>query len=484
MKFQPIIRALGILLILTGAAMIPCALVDIFTDEANWEIFAMISLGVMGFGGLLAITAGSELTGTGTKEAFLLTVLVWLILPFASSLPFISMGFSFTDAYFETVSGLTTTGATIMTGLDQEQKGLLLWRSILQWIGGVGIIVMALAILPTLKVGGMHLFKTESSDVSGKFLPNVGQIAKNIAIVYIVLTLACGASYAAAGMSVFDSVNHALSTVSAGGFSTSDMSLGKFADTPVIWVSCLFMTLAAWPFYNFVMIMLGRPDALLTDPQPRLYLAIVVSVTIILLIYFQTDSADALEMRSNPNQIRDTLFSVISVLTGTGFGLVDFSSWGSFAQILFLFIMLLGGCTGSAAGGIKMFRIELIVRIAHSYIRRMLSPNRIVTIHYAGKPVKNEVRQSVMTFFFVYMLTFSVSAVLISLAGMDTLTAYSAAATSIANVGPGLGVDIGPASTFQRVPDLVKWIMIVNMLLGRLELITIFVVLSPRFWKF
>jgi trk system potassium uptake protein len=483
MKFQPIIRALGFLLILTGAAMFPCALVDVFLDEENWAIFALTGLAVAGFGGLLVITAGSEMQRTGTREAFLLTVLVWLILPFAAAFPFIAMGFSLTDSYFETVSGLTTTGATIMTGLDQEQRGLLLWRSILQWIGGVGIIVMALAILPTLRVGGMHLFKTESSDVSGKFLPNVTEIAKNIATVYIILTMACGVCYAAAGMPAFDAVNHALTTLSAGGYSTSDLSLGKYSDTPVIWVSCIFMTLAVWPFYNFVMIMLGRPGIILRDPQPRLFLAIVFFVTLILLIYFRLDTSEALEMRSSPTQVRDTVFSVISVLTGTGYGLVDFSAWGSFSQILFLFIMLLGGCTGSAAGGLKMFRVELVVRIAHGFIRRMLSPNRITIIRYAGKPVKNEVLQSVMIFAFLYLFTFSASALLLSLAGMDTLTAYSAAATSLANVGPGLGVEIGPASTFQSVPDFVKWVMIINMILGRLELITIFVVLSPRFWR-
>ncbi len=484
MKFQPIIRALGFLLVLLGGAMFPCALVDILMKEENWTIFAITGLGVMGFGGLFAIASGGDQPVTGTKEAFLLTVLLWLVLPLASALPFIAMGFSLTDAYFETVSGLTTTGATIMTGLDAEQKGLLLWRSILQWIGGVGIIVTALAILPTLRVGGMALFKTESSDVSGKFLPSVTQIAKNTAIVYIFLTVLCGVCYSLAGMTPFDAVNHAMTTMSAGGYSTSDMSIGKYANTPVIWISCVFMSLAAWPFYNFVMIMMGRPSSILGDPQPRLYLAIVFVVTVLLLVYFRLDSSEALEMRSSPTQVRDTVFSVVSMLTGTGFGLVDFSTWGSFSNMLFLLVMLLGGCTGSAAGGLKMFRVEIIVRALHAYVRRMLSPNRITIVHYSGKPVKDDVLQSVMIFAFVYLLTFSVTAVILSLSGLDAITAYSTAATSLANVGPGLGVDVGPSSTFQNVSDFVKWVMTANMILGRLELITILVVLTPRFWKF
>lgn len=465
--------------------MLPCALVDVMMGEEAWSIFALTGLATMGVGGILAIASSrKESEPTGSREAFLLTVLVWLVLPLAATLPFLALGFDITDAYFETVSGLTTTGATIMTGLDQEQKGLLLWRSILQWIGGVGIIVTALAILPTLRVGGMHLFKTESSDMSGKFLPSVVEIAKHTAIVYVFLTVLCGIFYAMAGMTVFDAVNHAMTTMSAGGYSTSDLSLGKYADTPVIWISCVFMSLAAWPFYNFVMIMFGRPSAMLTDPQPRVYLIITIVASAILLLYFRVPTSEAFDMQSSPHQVRDTVFSVISMLTGTGFGLVDFSAWGSFSCALFLIIMLLGGCTGSAAGGLKMFRVEIIIRTMVSYMKRMLSPNRITIVRYRGSPVKDEVLQSVMIFAFIYLLTFSVSSVLLSLAGMDALSAYSSAATSLANVGPGLGVEVGPATTFQKQSDFIKWVMTANMILGRLELITIFVVLTPRFWKF
>lgn len=483
MRFQPIVFALGLLLVFTGAAMLPCALVDLAMGEQDWMVFALTGLVTMSVGGVLAIATGKKSENAGTREAFLLTVMAWLIVPLAATLPFLALGFDITDAYFETVSGLTTTGATIMTGLDYEQKGLLLWRSILQWIGGVGIIVAALAIMPSLRVGGMHLFKTESSDMSGKFLPSVSEIAKNTAVVYITLTITCGILYAAAGMDGFDAVNHALTTMSAGGYSTSDMSMGKYSDTPVIWIACIFMSLSVWPFYNFIMIMLGRPAAILSDPQPRLFLAIIFIVTLLLLLYFRIDTSEALEMKSSPTQIRDTLFSVISVLTGTGYGVVDFGTWGSFSSMIFLVVMLLGGCTGSAAGGLKLFRVEIIFRALYSYIQRLLSPNRITIVRYGGRPVNDEVLQSVMIFAFVYLLTFSVTSVMFSLAGLDALTAYSAAASSLANVGPGLGSSIGPASTFQNMPDFVKWVMAANMILGRLELITIFVVLTPRFWK-
>lgn len=483
MRSQPILLALGLLLVLLGAAMLPCALTDVLMQEEAWSIFALTGLATMGVGGILAIATGGEQQKTGTREAFLLTVLVWLVLPLAACLPFLAMGFNFTDAYFETVSGLTTTGATIMTGLDEEQKGLLLWRSILQWIGGVGIIVTALAILPMLRVGGMQLFQTESSDVSGKFLPRVREIATQIAILYVGLTVLCGLCYAAAGMTPFDAVNHAMTTMAAGGYSTSDMSIGKYQDLRIIEICTVFMIIAAMPFGVMVLTVFhGRMLSLWKDPQPRMFIFIVLGFTASLVVYLFI-SPQAVHMRSDPHVARDTLFSVVSVITGTGYAVNDYGNWGSFADIVFVLLMFIGGCAGSAACGMNVFRVEIVGKSILTFSKRLLSPNRITIVRYAGKRVEEDVLQSVMIFVFLYLLIFSVSSVILSMTGMDALTAYSSAATAISNVGPGMGPEVGPAGTFQNVSDIAKWVMTFNMILGRLELIPVFVVLTPRFWK-
>ncbi len=484
MRFQPILLTLGLLLILTGAAMLPCALTDIIMGEDAWTIFALTGLATMGIGGILAIAASGTQQRTGTREAFLLTVLVWVVLPLASALPFLAVGFSFTDAYFETVSGLTTTGATIMTGLDQEQKGLLLWRSILQWIGGVGIIVTALAVLPTLRVGGMQLFQTESSDISGKFLPRVREIATQITILYVALTVLCGICYAVAGMDAFDAINHAMTTMAAGGYSTSDASIGKYQDLRIIEVCIFFMIVAAMPFGAMVMMMFhGRWNSLIKDPQPRMFMIIVVLMTLALIVYLFI-SPQATHMRSDPDVYRDVLFSVLTVITGTGYAVNDYGQWGSFADIVFVLLMFVGGCAGSAACGMNVFRIEIMGRTILSFAKRLLSPNRVTIVRYGGRRVNEDVLHSVMIFIFLYLLIFSVSSVLLSLTGMDALTAYSSAATAISNVGPGMGPEVGPASTFQNIPGVAKWIMTFNMIFGRLEIIPVFVVLTPRFWKY
>ena len=484
MRFQPILLAMGLLLVLLGGAMIPCALVDVVMDEEEWSIFGLTGLACMAVGGILAIATGGNQEQTGPREAFLLTVTVWLVLPLAACLPFLAKEFTLTDAYFETVSGLTTTGATIMTGLDNEQPGLLLWRSILQWIGGVGIIVTALAILPMLRVGGMQLFQTESSDVSGKFLPRVREIATQIALLYVGLTVLCAICYAVAGMTVFDAVNHAMTTMAAGGYSTSDQSIGKYQDLRIIEICIIFMILAAMPFGVMVlMVFHARWTSLWKDPQPRLFLLIVFGMAAALIVYLFV-SPQAVHMRSDPHVYRDVLFSVLTVITGTGYAVNDYGQWGSFADIVFILLMFIGGCAGSAACGMNVFRVEIIGKTFFAFTRRMLSPNRITIVRYGGRRVEEDVLYSVMIFVFLYLFIFSVSSVLLTLTGMDALTAYSSAATAISNVGPGMGPEVGPASTFQGISDIAKWIMTVNMIIGRLEIIPVFVVLTPRFWRY
>ncbi|HBF89563.1 MAG TPA: cation transporter [Hyphomonas atlantica] len=483
MQLQPILSALGKLLMLTGGAMVPCAIVDVFSGIETWGVFGLAAFVLFGIGAIIAIASGSEKPRTGPREAFLLTALVWVVLPLAAAFPFLALGFSFTDAVFETVSGLTTTGATIMTGLDNEQGDLLIWRSILQWIGGVGIIVTAIAIMPMLRVGGMQLFQAESSDVSGRFLPHVAEIASQIVWLYIGLTVLCGICYVFAGMGTFDAVNHAMTTMAAGGFSTSDSSMGKFADSRIIEVCIVFMFVAGLPFSLLAMLMLqGRIRPMLSDPQPRLYVCLALAFSTIIVVYHEA-VVDPPVFDHIFHGFKEALFNIISIMTGTGYASAPYDTWGQPVMVVFLGATFVGGCAGSAACGLKMFRLEIAAKTILAYSQKMIQPHRRTPVRYAGKTVDEEVLQSVMVFVSLYLLTFLVAAALISLTGVDALTAISGAATSVSNVGPGLGPMIGPSGTFQLLPDFAKWVCAIAMLLGRLEFVAVFVVLTRRFWR-
>ncbi len=481
MNMRPILLAVGSMITLLGAAMIPCALIDIPRGPEVWSVFAVSAFVTIGLGVLIVIMSGGGQPVTGQREAFLLTVLVWVLLPAVAAAPLIGLGSSVTDAIFESVSGLTTTGSTILTGLDTKPQGLLLWRAILQWIGGIGIIVTAIAILPTLRVGGMQLFQIESSDVSGKFLPRVTEIAAQTGLVYLVLTILCAILYFVNDMTPFEAIAHAMTTMAAGGYSTSDESLGHFSNGAIS-VAILFMFLAGLPFAAFVLLARGHPVALFRDPQPRLFLGIAVAALAFILLYNAYGGGGAV-FEDGDAALRETAFNVVSVLTGTGYAVGNYAAWGPGAVAVFLLLMFLGGCAGSAACGLKMFRIEIAARAILAHTQRMTQPNRLAPVRYAGRVVDNETLQSVMVFVSLYLATFLVTAALLGLTGVDAMTAISGAATSVSNVGPGLGSVIGPAGTFQSLPDAAKWICSAAMLLGRLEFVAVFVVLSPRFWR-
>lgn len=481
MQIRPVLLAVGIMILLLGLAMVPSALIDIADKRENWGIFTISSFGSLFIGGCMALLAGREEARSGPREAFFLTVLIWVALPLVAAIPFIFAGSTLTDAIFESVSGLTTTGSTVLTGLDAMPRGLLLWRAILQWIGGIGIIVTAIAILPMLRVGGMQLFQIESSDVSGKFLPRVTEIATQTGIVYVVLSVLCGLLYNINGMNTFDSVAHAMTTMSAGGYSTHDASLGFFGNG-VSNVAILFMILAGLPFASFVMLARGNPAPLLRDSQPRVYLGLLTGGTLILLLHSGIGNGAAVFSDAG-EALRTTAFSVISVMTGTGYANANYAAWGPGSAAIFLILMFLGGCAGSAACGLKTFRLEIASRAVISHVQRMTSPNRLAPVRYNDKVVDEETIQSVLVFMFLYLATFVITAALLGLTGLDAVTAISGAATSVSNVGPGLGSVIGPVGTFQALPDPAKWICSIAMLLGRLEFIAVFVVLTPRFWR-
>ena len=481
MQIRPVLLAVGIMTLLLGLAMIPSALLDVSNGQ-NWAVFTLSAFGSIFIGGCMALLAGrDESNSGGPREAFLLTVLVWVVLPAVAAIPFLFAGHTLSDAVFESVSGLTTTGSTVFTGLDDMSPGILMWRAILQWIGGIGIIVTAIAILPMLRVGGMQLFQIESSDVSGKFLPRVTEIAAQTGIVYLVLSVLCGLLYNINGMNTFDSVAHAMTTMSAGGYSTHDASLGYFSDG-VSNVAIVFMILAGLPFASFVMLARGNPSPLFRESQPRIYLALMLSAIIILMAYNNFGTGSAV-FESTSDALRTTAFNVVAVMTGTGYANANYGAWGSGATSIFLMLMFFGGCAGSAACGLKIFRLEIAGRAIISHVQRMTSPNRLSPVRYNGRLVEEDTIQSVLVFMFLYLATFVITAALLGLTGLDATTAISGAATSVSNVGPGLGPVIGPVGTFQSLPDAAKWICSLAMLLGRLEFVAVFVVLTPRFWR-
>ena len=483
MQLRPVLLALGIMTVLLAGAMVPCALLDLAdgSDEAHVFWFSSFASGLAG--SLLWVLARGGDTRIGQRETFLLTVAVWVLVPAVAAVPFVVSGISVTDAIFEAVSGLTTTGATVLSGLDNMPRGLLLWRGILQWIGGIGIVVTAVAILPQLRVGGMQLFQIESSDITGKFLPRITDIAAYMGLTYLIISSACAFSYSLAGMNWFDAIVHAMSTVSAGGFANYDASFGHENLQPAMGPAIFFMALAGLPFSLLAMLILqGRIRPMLRDPQPRLYFGLLLFFSAVIVIWHEAVVEPPI-FDHIFHGITETTFNIVSVMTGTGYASTAYDTWGQPAIIIFLLATFMGGCAGSASCGMKMFRLEITAKALVAWSQRMVQPHRRTPVRYAGKPVDEETLQSVMVFMFLYLVTFMVAAALLSFTGLDALSAISASATMVSNVGPGLGPDVGPSTNFASVTDFAKWVCTVAMLLGRLEFVAVFVVLTGRFWR-
>lgn len=483
MQLRPVIYALGIMILLVTAAMIPCALIDIADGNGMEHVFLVSGAITAMIGSLFWILARGDELNIGQREAFLLTVSIWIVINAVGALPFLVTGYSVTDSVFESVSGMSTTGATVLVGLDEMSRGLLLWRSILHWMGGVGIIVTAVAVLPQLRVGGMQLFNLESSDRTGKFLPKVSDIAAYIGFAYVTLSAICALLYGVTGMNWFDAINHSMATLAAGGFSTHDASFSYFNGTGSVYVAIVFMAIAAMPFSLFAILLLkAEAGPLLRDPQPRLFLAIAAIISLIIIVYRETHF-DGATFSERWDEGVHAVFNVVSVMSGTGFMTAPYDTWGAPVGALILFVTFLGGCAGSAAGGIKMFRLEITAKALLAWPKRMVQPHRRTPIRYAGRVVDEDTLQSVMVFLFLFVVTFMVSAALLALSGLDTMSAITAAAACIANVGPGLGPVVGPSTNYASLNDFATWVCTVTMLLGRLEFLVVFVVLTPRFWR-
>ncbi|SPH17109.1 Trk system potassium uptake protein TrkI [Defluviimonas aquaemixtae] len=477
---RPVGYVIGLLTAVLGATMIVPLAVDLVYGNGHWPAFLQSAILTCLSGGCLALACAN---GVGEKlsvqHSFLLATGVWTALPLFGALPFLfgATEARIVDAVFEAMSGFTTTGATVFVGLEHLPEGLLLWRSMLQWFGGVGIIVVAMVFLPELKVGGMQIFRTEAFDTGGKVLPRAAQIAAQIMAIYVGLSILCALAYVAVGMNGFEAANHAMTTLATGGFSTSDASFGLFQGAPE-YVSAFFMFAASLPFVRYVQIVGGSTTPLLRDRQVRAFLWTVGVLVGVIWAYRVGVRGDGLE-----HAFREALFNVTSIITGTGYASTDYQLWGQFPIVLFFFIGLIGGCAGSTCCSVKIFRYQLLIASVSAQIRRIHSPNGIFTPRYDGRPVSEDVMSSVMAFLGLFVVSLGIIAVSLGLTGLDFVTSLSGAATAIANIGPGLGEIIGPAGNFAALNDTAKWILTAAMLLGRLELLVVLVLFLPRFWR-
>ena len=397
------------------------------------------------------------------------------------SLPFLlsPQEFTFSEAFFESMSGITTTGATIITDLDNSPRSILLWRAIMQWLGGIGIVVMAITILPLLKVGGMQLFRMEGPDSTEKILPKTNEVAAIIISTYLVLTLLCGLFYWIFGMSIFDSVSHSMTTIATGGFSTHNDSIGFFKSSNIEVIASVFIILGSIPFISYLKFVQGNKKIFFQDVQIKglIYLLLISIVIMFLYLLFINYEGNILD------KIRISSFNVISILSGTGYVTDDFGLWGKFSLIFFLFLMFVGGCAGSTACGIKIFRLQMLFIFLINQIKKLIYPNSIIITKYNNQKISDSFINSVIIFIFSFLFLFFIIALLLSISGLDFLTAISGAASAISNVGPGLGEMIGPDGNYKKIPDLSKWILSMGMLLGRLELFAVLVLFFPSFWR-
>ncbi|MDA9865411.1 TrkH family potassium uptake protein [bacterium] len=478
--FRPVGYIVGMLIAALGVAMLVPMSLDLAVGNGEASVFLESAILTGLVGGLIALACANSVSGgMRTQQIFLLTTGVWAVLPLFGSIPFMlgATEANFTDAYFEAMSGLTTTGSTVFEGLDDLPEGVLLWRSMLQWFGGIGIIVVAMAFLPELRVGGMQIFRSEAFETDGKVLPRAAQIASRISVVYLGLTITCILAYLIVGLDLFDAVNHAMTTISTGGFSTRDASFGDFQG-PAEYVAAIFMVLASLPFVRYVQLLAGSAVPLYRDSQIRVFLTIVLITTIAIALFRLIVNSDNFW-----HAMREATFNITSIMTGTGYASTDYQLWGSFPVVLFFFLGLIGGCAGSTCCSVKVFRYQLLLGAIANQIRRIHSPHGVFQLKYQGRTVTEDVISSVMVFLTMFVVSLGVVAVLLSATGLDLITSISGAATAIANVGPGLGPIIGPSGNFSEINDMAKWILLSAMLVGRLELVVVFVLFTSRFWR-
>ena len=476
-NYKTVFFTLGILQIILGIFMLIPIFVQFFFNEIDSSFFGASIITII-FGTLFFLSNLDHDKKLNLQQAFLLTALSWLSIAIFGSLPLIfsEVNFSFTNAFFESMSGITTTGSTIIPNLEEMPKAILLWRAILQWLGGIGIIVMAITLMPIMNVGGMQLFKISNSDSSEKILPKSKEIALRLIYIYSGLTTLCAISYKILGMNTFDSITHSMTTIATGGFSNYNESIGFFNSFSIEISAMIFIILGSLPFIAYIKFLNGNRRIFFSDIQIRTFLKIILISILILSIYLFLDKSSELNFRT-------VLFNVISILTGTGYVNAQFDNWGGFPLIIFIGLMFIGGCAGSTTCGIKIFRFQILYSFVLNQLKKIIYPKGIFVLKYNQSPVDDKFTASIISFIYMYLVIFFAITALLSLTGLDFITSISGAATSISNVGPGLGSTIGPNGDFSSLPDISKWILSFGMILGRLELFAILVLFLPSFWR-
>ena len=476
-NYKTVFFTLGILQIILGIFMLIPIIVQFFFNELD-SSFLVASIVTIIFGILFSLSNLDHDKKLNLQQAFLLTALSWLNIAIFGSLPFVfsNVNFSFTNAFFESMSGITTTGSTIISNLEIMPKGILLWRAILQWLGGIGIIVMAITLMPIMNVGGMQLFKISNNDTSEKILPKSKEIALRLIYIYSILTFLCAVSYKILGMNIFDSITHSMTTIATGGFSNYNDSIGFFDSFSIEISAMIFIILGSLPFITYIKFLSGDRKIFFSDIQIKSFLKIILLSIIILSIYMMINDTAQLNLRS-------ILFNVVSILTGTGYVNAQFDNWGGFPLVLFIGLMFIGGCAGSTTCGVKIFRIQILYSFISNQLKKIIYPKGIFILKYNYQPIDQKFIASIISFIYMYLIIFFIITALLSLSGLDFITSISGAATAISNVGPGLGSIIGPNGNFSSLPDVSKWILSMGMILGRLELFAILVLFLPSFWR-
>ena len=478
-NYKTVFFTLGILQIILGISMMIPIIFQLIFQELDSSFIGAGIITIV-FGILFSLSNLDHQKKLNLQQAFLLTALSWVSIAVFGSLPFIfsELELSVTDAFFESMSGITTTGSTIITNLDNSPKSILVWRAILQWLGGIGIIVMAITLMPIMNVGGMQLFKITSNDASEKILPKSKQISQRLIIIYSILTLLCATFYKIFGMSYFDSLTHSMTTIATGGFSNYNQSIGYFQSASIEITAIIFIILGSIPFISYIKFLSGNKKIFISDSQIKSFLKIIILSIFIFSIYliFKNESISI-------KIFRQVTFNVVSILTGTGYVTHEFDDWGSFPLIFFLILMFIGGCAGSTACGIKIFRIQILGIFLINQLKKIIYPRGIFVNKYDNNNVDDKFMSSIISFIYLYIIIFFMITALLSLSGLDFITSISGAATSISNVGPGLGGIIGPNGNFSLIPDISKWVLSLAMILGRLELFAILVLFLPSFWR-
>lgn len=480
MNFKPIFYVNGLLLLALAAAMAFPAFLDLARGHEDWKVF-IVAMVVTSFAGFaLTFINHQKHFHMEHREIFVMTSLSWILMAAFGALPFCfaEKPLTFAQGFFEAMSGLTTTGSTVYSGLDTMPAGLLLWRALLHWIGGIGFIVVAIAILPLLKISGMQLFKSQSFGEVEKALPRANQIAVFLCAVYAALTFTCAGLYYGAGMTPFEAICHAMATVSTGGFSTSDGSLGHFGSAAIDMIAITFMLAASLPFLLFLRLFGGSIKGFFNDNQVSAFLMIVAVLASIVTAYLVFTGRYGVF-----DSLRHATFMVVTIITTTGFATQDYTTWGPFAAGMAFMITFMGGCSGSTAGGLKTFRLQILWKLMMQQLKSLIMPNSISSVTYNGKRVSDDDLAAVAGLFFIYIATWILVSILLSVCGLNVITAMTGAATAISNVGPGLGAIIGPAGNFSTLETAPLWILSVSMLLGRLEFMTLVILLMPRFWR-